>query len=194
MMPEARLLLTYSQDGSERGKFQSSFGSSVIRMDRPVFTHTVRTKSGVGWQWLLPATVAAVLLVLSHQARAGIVCPCREECVMRLTTGQAAPHSTATTDLCYAERDESENVAEIVAALVEDQSITPGGLTGSCCWMKAPHEHVATSAADPIQLSAFALSPASFYDAGINSIRQPYWDRNVRRSRPLYITQSCYRI
>jgi hypothetical protein len=163
----------------------------VIRLDRPVFTQILRTESGVGWRRLL--RVAALLLVLSHQAGAGIVCLCREECVTRLTTGQAAPHSTAPTDLCHAKRDESESVAEIGAASVEDQSVRPAGL-GSCGWMQAPHEHVATPAADPIQVSAFTPSASSFDDAGINLIRKPDWDRNLRRSRPLYLTQSCYLI
>jgi hypothetical protein len=157
-------------------------------MGKAVITKAVGALSGVGWHRLL--RVAALLLVLPHQAVAGIVCLCQQECVTRHTAGQAA-QSAAPHHLCYLEPDESGTFAEIGEASMEEQSGTPPGLVESCCQAQAQPEYQAASAAVPIPLPSLILSSHQFELTVFKSIPSPAWDHYLRRSQPLYITHCC---
>jgi hypothetical protein len=138
--------------------------------------------------------VAALLLLLTHQAGAGIVCLCQQESVMRPANGQAAHLSSATSHSCHSEPDEGGTVAENGAASVEDQSAMPPRVTGPRCHMQAQPEYLAALVAHSIPLPALTLSTPAFQDAVFKSVLPRAQDYYPRRSRPLYITQSSYLI
>lgn len=161
-------------------------------MDQPVPRKAVGTHGSAGRHRLV--RVAALLLLLTHQAAAGVVCVCKQEFATRPADGLAARHPAAPVHLCRSEPDEGGMVAGNGAASVEEQSGMPIRMTGSCRQVQAQPKPKAASAADPTPLPAFTPSTLAFEDAVSESVHPTTAGRYPRRSRPLYITQSSYRI
>jgi hypothetical protein len=161
-------------------------------MNQPVVIRAVGTHRSAGRHGLV--RVAALLLLLTHQAAAGIVCLCHQEFVMRPANGEAAHHSAATSHSCHSEPDEVGTVAESGGASVVPQSVMPPGVTGPRCQMQAQPEFLAALVANPIPLPALIQSTPAFLDAAFKSVPAPSRDHYPRRSRPLYVTQSSYLI
>jgi hypothetical protein len=141
--------------------------------------------------------MAALVILVGHQAGAGVVCLCRNELVAQHAMTQTAQRSASPTKhSCRAEAADLEAArrSEEPAVPAEQQSRMPTAFIAQCCQVHAQADYQAASAARPLPIPTFAqLTPALAGNACKPALR-PVRDHRPGRARPLYLTQSCYLI
>jgi hypothetical protein len=138
--------------------------------------------------------VAALLLLLAQQAAAGMVCLCGQACLTQTTDSRPARPSGPAAHSCHSESEVSGGVAEEGATSVGRPAGRAAQIAGSCCLMQAQPVYEAAFTADPVTIPAITPSPSALEAAAFRLVLSPAWGNCPRRSRPLYITQSCYLI
>lgn len=144
----------------------------------------------------LARTVALLILVV-HQAGAGVVCFCRSELGAQHSVTQIAHGSVAQKQhSCHAEAADIEAAHRIKATSVpaEQQSRGPTGLIAPCCKVHAQAEYQAVSAERRLPIPTFAQLTPVLADNTVKPALRPERDYGPVRARPLYLTQSCYLI
>jgi hypothetical protein len=79
-------------------------------------------------------------------------------------------------------------------APAEEKDCAPNGMKAPCCQSHAQPEYTATAAAPPVPLPAFAPTHPVIEESTYIPIISPAGNHLPGRSRPLYLTQSCYLI
>jgi hypothetical protein len=161
-------------------------------VNRPGDNQCNRTRRRALWQKL--ARVAGLLILIVHQAGAGIVCLCRHEQPAPHAITQTAPQRATPAELpCHSEPadDDAVTPSDVPAVPAQEPSSSPTRYTAPCCRIHAQIEYQAASAPQSMPLPASAPPDLSLADLNFRSAPRPDREHHPKRARPLYLLQSC---
>lgn len=169
------------------------FGLRGAAMTRRISDKQFARSAAVACRGL--ARLVVLLLLVAHQAGAGVICLCQHQSGAASLSGSAA-HCPAAGQPHQPELagDDSDCCAEDGEPSVAGEGRTLLQLAGICCRLHAQPGIEAVSISQPAPLPAFA-PPAPILEATYPVLAlPPDTGRLPQRTRPLYVIQSCYLI
>jgi hypothetical protein len=169
------------------------FGLRGAAMTRRISDEQFGTRAIAACRGL--ARLLVLLLLVAHQAGAGVICLCRHQSGAP-SLGTPAAHCPAAGQPRQPglAGDDSDCCAEDGETSVAGEGQTPLQFAGICCRLHAQPAVEAASISQPAPLPAFA-PPAPIFEATyLVRTLPPDAEHSPQRARPLYVTQSCYLI